>query len=549
MPAESKQTVRLIAVCIGCGVFLTVPVLFAQGKDPAALPAGSGQPQGDFSLATTGAFGSADATPASPVASASAASVTSPREWPGAASYFQGIGDPIPVPAGARVTVGFDEPEYFIGENVPVHIVLENRGKEPFNALGGIGSQTRITATDESGHLTDDSDPNWFNGGGRIGGITLNPGEKSGGTVLLSTYRNITKPGSYLIHVYQSFGWTEDVLKNPAGEARITLRMPNPAQAEAIVSDLESLQSVTESRFKLSRDITSCNVPVYVDPLMRRAKTGDLVAVQGLGAICAPEATAALLKLATISEGRLAIEAAQQLVRRLPGRGPPYYGAAGLSYNELVSHAWDEKLRPDVRKLAVAWLARIDPEFIASGVEMLQSVGTASDADAIIAKMDRLIPTLVMPRDRFEYQDWYPLPLGQLLQAVQKLRAQGYAVDENGLHGSGEIMVYFSSFQTKQRSDRWLELVKVYARDPSVVMREAAIRSIPYPAPPSCAQLLTEAMADPDVGVSRAALFVSEHKTVVTPFAGLPHRKDMEMPDQVFNVPPDAGAPATSARN
>jgi hypothetical protein len=80
-------------------------------------------------------------------------------------------------------------------------------------------------------------------------------------------------------------------------------------------------------------------------------------------------------------------------------------------------------------------------------------------------------------------------------------------------------------------------------------MREAAIRSIPYPTPPNCAELVKEALADPDVGVSRAALFVSEHKTVVTPFAGFPQTKDMEMPDQVIDSPPDASAPVKDARN
>ena len=41
------------------------------------------------------------------------------------------------VPAGARVALELDRAEYFIGENVLAHFVLENAGSEPFTFTWG----------------------------------------------------------------------------------------------------------------------------------------------------------------------------------------------------------------------------------------------------------------------------------------------------------------------------------------------------------------------------------------------------------------------------
>ena len=63
-----------------------------------------------------------------------------------------------PVPEGAKVTLEFDRADYFLGENVLVHFVLQNTGDTPFEASWGgdyRGASRRlrftVTATDEAG--------------------------------------------------------------------------------------------------------------------------------------------------------------------------------------------------------------------------------------------------------------------------------------------------------------------------------------------------------------------------------------------------------------
>ena len=56
------------------------------------------------------------------------------------------------MPVGARVTLEVDRPEYFLGENVLVHFILENTGSQPFEAdFGGDYRGTTRGAYDEIG--------------------------------------------------------------------------------------------------------------------------------------------------------------------------------------------------------------------------------------------------------------------------------------------------------------------------------------------------------------------------------------------------------------
>src|SRR5262249_15834343 len=44
---------------------------------------------------------------------------------------------PVPVPAGARVSLVLDKPQYFLGENILVHFCVENVGAEAFTVETG----------------------------------------------------------------------------------------------------------------------------------------------------------------------------------------------------------------------------------------------------------------------------------------------------------------------------------------------------------------------------------------------------------------------------
>src|SRR6187551_5732 len=78
-----------------------------------------------------------------------------------------------PVPAGAKVTIEFDHPQYFLGENVTAKFVIENTGAEPFTIFLGSdysGSMRavrfRVSATDEGGHPVLDPFPDSASMGG-----------------------------------------------------------------------------------------------------------------------------------------------------------------------------------------------------------------------------------------------------------------------------------------------------------------------------------------------------------------------------------------------
>ncbi|MCY3021954.1 MAG: hypothetical protein NTW87_23325, partial [Planctomycetota bacterium] len=72
-----------------------------------------------------------------------------------------------PIPESARVTIGFDRTECFLGENVLVHFTVENAGTSEFKvATGGDyrGAprhlRFKVTATAQDGTVAADPHPN-----------------------------------------------------------------------------------------------------------------------------------------------------------------------------------------------------------------------------------------------------------------------------------------------------------------------------------------------------------------------------------------------------
>jgi hypothetical protein len=65
-------------------------------------------------------------------------------------------------------------------------------------------------------------------------------------------------------------------------------------------------------------DFTCLCQPIYLQPLLQRAAKGNHNALEGICWIETPAATAALIGLATNSDPKLALAAAQTLTMRLP---------------------------------------------------------------------------------------------------------------------------------------------------------------------------------------------------------------------------------------
>ena len=434
-----------------------------------------------------------------------------------------------PVPPGARVKLEVDRHEYFLGENVLVHFILENAGDLPFEVdFGGdYRGATRhlrfkVTATDDAGRVAEDPDPSEMCFGGLGGGRKLIPGDKFTQSLPLMRYCRITQPGRYSIRVTHDFGWKEGQRKRPLGELTLVFRRPTPAEAEDVVSVMEKLPADANSTYgERSRDyadFTCLCQPIYLKPLLDRVEKGNRNALEGICWIETPEATAALIGLATNSDSKLAMEAAKTLNMRLPdpsldstngfGGFPPF--TKGVR-RQLVKRSWDPALAPSVRSLATGLLARPGADEVAAGAFMVAAVGTLAEATTVIAAMDRALSPMVTPRrDPKDNILDQPQPLRELINAINGLHGKGYNLQEGALNGEAQILLYFTWLADKPppRSERWLELVEAFGPNTRFPTRVAVLNSIPQPLPEACVEFVKSRLSDADLGVCRTACAV-----------------------------------------
>jgi len=432
----------------------------------------------------------------------------------------------LPVPAGANVTLEFDRPDYFLGENVLAHFVLQNSGETPFETSWGgdyRGASRhlrfKVTATDEAGQAAEDPDPAPMCMGGLGGPKTLNPGEKFTTSLPLMRYCDIAKPGVYTIRATHDFGWKQGERKRPIGETKITFRMPNAEQAERIVTEMAELPNGPGNswgqRANDYADFRCLRHPVYLVIMEKRARDGDERAFEALGGIPTVKATKILIQLAGYPDRQLALNAAKTLNNRLPYPeahyiknqfSPPKKTQLSIR-GRLVERAWDENLIPDVRALAAKLLASEDIPTVAAGAFMITSVGTKQDAPAVLAAINKARnPT---HRNRTQPKDNIldtPQPIRQLLKAMDTLRTRGYSLDEY-VSGDAEILFYFHVLRgdPSPRPKRYRQFLEAFGTSSWFPIREAAVRSIPEPIPPQYRDFVLERLEDKDLGVRRAA--------------------------------------------
>ena len=434
------------------------------------------------------------------------------------------------VPDGAKVTIECDKQEYFLGENVLLHFILENTSDKPFEAnFGGDyrgamrALRFKVTATDESGHMADDPDSSGFSGGGFGGSRKFNPGDKFIQSLPLMRYRCILEPGRYTIRVTHDFGWEEGERKRPVGEISLVFKMPTASEAEAVVAAMEKLplspNNTFAERAQNYADFTALCQPIYLKPLLKRVDKGNLDALEGICWIASVDATKALIELATNANPKLALEAAKTLTMRLPdpaldstngfGGFPPFTREARRL---LVRDSWDAKLAPAVRSLATNYLTHAETADIATGAYMVETVGTTNEAPAVRATLDRVLDPLVQPR-RDLNDDILDQPEGvrELIGAMNALHARGYSIDEGHLGSETSLLLYFTwlANQPLPRSGRWLELLNIYGENGRYPTRVAVLNSIPEPVPEECMAFIRKRLADNDLGVVLTACTVA----------------------------------------
>ena len=437
-----------------------------------------------------------------------------------------------PVPDGAKVTLETDRQEFFLGENILVHFILENTGTQPFEAeFGGDyrGSSRhlrfKVTATDENGNMAEDPDPNPVCFGGLGGPCALKPGEKFIASLPLMRYRRIVKPGRYTITVKHDCGWKEEGdRKRPFGVTTITLRMPDREQAEKIVAQMDKLSDDSNTMWgektKDFADFRCLCQAVYLEPLMHRVQAGNQRALEGIGFMATTQATEALIGLANGADTKLALDAALTLNGRLPdpefkkelpSRGPFRFDAMETR-RQMSAKSWDDTFAPQVRGLAVKFLGLKETRAIGCGAFMIQAVGTPAEAPVVIAALDRVLDPMINPRhDAKDNILNFPEPIPELLRAMQSLHARGFTLNSGGLTGNAQIMLWFDWLKNEPgpRPARWLEMAEAFGTGSHYPLNEAVVRSIPSPMPPECAKFVEGALANRDYGVCRAACEVA----------------------------------------
>lgn len=431
-----------------------------------------------------------------------------------------------PVPDGAKVTLEVDRPEYFLGENVLVHFVLQNVGNTAFEAswggdYRGASRHLRfmVTATDEAGQEAEDPDPfpNCF--GGLGGKKTLEPGQRCTWSLPLMRYCDIVTSGVYTIRATHDFGWKEDERKRPIGEASITFRVPDSRQARQVVKEMEELPARPNMSFgepsEPYADFRCLRHPVYLNILAGRVRDGDKRGLEGLGLIPTVEANTALIRLAQVPDKETALRAANMLNSRLPYPESHYIPTPPASPNEprlsirgrFVERAWDDKLVPQVRRLAAKLLAGDDLPTVAAAAFMIISVGTKEDAPAVLAAINKARnPTFGNRTDPKDNILNMPQPIRELLRAMDALRTRGYSLGDH-VSGDAEILLYFHILRNDPppRPRRYRQFLEAFGTSSWFPIREAAVRSIPKTVPPEYRSFVMERLEDEDLGVCRAA--------------------------------------------
>ncbi len=426
-----------------------------------------------------------------------------------------------PIPPGAKVTLETDQTEYFLGESVQLHFILHNTGTEPFTYshggdYRGINRHLRFKfrVFDEKGNELPDPFPDWMCHGGLGETPTLKPDDTATFSLLLFRYWYFDKPGIYTIRVHHDFGWDKNKEEYPWAEIKLTLKMPNDAEAERIVGQLDQLAKLPEEsaysegkRHKPFADWSGLRYDVYLKPLLKRVRSHPQRYLDGISVIPTAEATLTLVKLTAGSSGEFRLRAANLLVRRINNQ---YQGALKFPSSQegyaatFAAQAESPDLRGTVRALGKELIQDTDRSTVAAGARLLQHVAQLEDAAAILDALDKALEITVSPRTGERANPLnFPSPVMELLNTANALCQRGYQ-PENNLSGSARFLIYFhhlSLTHPDPMPDNWLKILDTFGRDSSYAIRERALASIPSSVPDNCVKYVQRAFEDPDAGV------------------------------------------------
>jgi hypothetical protein len=428
-----------------------------------------------------------------------------------------------PVPEHVRLSLVFDKEQHFLGENILVHLCIENVGKEAFlihrgGDYRGASRHLRyhVSATDEKGNAAADPDPSGFCMGGLSSWREVAPGTKQFDSLPLMRYCRFEKPGLYKIRVSHDLGWTATPDRPlPVAEGTIKLLMPDDEETEKVVHEMFRLPKdstpVQGQRSKPYADFTCLAYPIYL-PHLKRAAQADEDALTAVASIPSPDATKVLLKLLESKDPKFAQLALQHIRQRLPD--PQLKGEQPYRRDEhrrwLVSRSWKPEFAAPLRALGRKLLTeRPDEDAVDNGAFLLQCVGEKEDAAALMSALDHEVAELGRPTKAGER----PAPrdtLEALLRAALVLEQRGLAVP-NKPATPGEKIVFLCTLGAREdfRPAGWEAIIIELMRDERAVLREGALENLPPPPSQALLRPVADAMGDADAGVRIAACRVA----------------------------------------
>ncbi len=438
-----------------------------------------------------------------------------------------------PIPPGAQVTLETDQTEYFLGDSVLLHFTLRNTGREPFQyRVGGdyrgVDRQVsfKFRVFDAEGNELADPFPASWGYGGLATAPTLAPGGDAVFSLPLFRYWHFDQPGTYTIRVHHDFGWIKGEDAYPEAELTLTLKMPDAAEAEHVIGQLENLPGKEENYYSLASDKrlepfadwSVLRYGVYLQPLLKRVRRRPQPCIEGIGAIPTIEATRALIDLAGEPDFELRRRAADLLSDRVHGHYPDVYL---LRYTPQIesyaamkkARSWDPGLRDPVRALGKELIRNADPAMVTAGARLLLHVAQPEDAGAILEALDKALAVTHSPRTGEANPLDFPSPLRELLDAAFTVCRRGYRPGDN-LSGDAQILVYFHWLSIERPDPMpadWFDRLEAFGPSDSYAIRQRAIASIPPTVPDDCVEYALHAFEDSDTGVLLATCELAMH--------------------------------------
>jgi hypothetical protein len=319
---------------------------------------------------------------------------------------------------GTKTTLSPRKYRYFLGENILLdyRVTYSGRGRLSLwhGGLGNGSRDCRLVAFDEAGRRAPASTLPLPEGGAGCHAILR--GETATLSIPLMRFCRLEKPGRYRVRAAYDLGWSgaSDQQKwlppippdDPRwAETTIAVEMPDAAQARDVVRNMRELPSQahepTNADWDLPdyADFTCLQYEIYLPILAELAghQDGDERALTGIAHIPTSEATAALVRLLHHESKDFAFRVAYALNDRLPEPRLANWGdRANQAWSKdadprLVNHTWRADFAPPVRSFARELMSESNLTRLRCGAFMMETVGRAEDAPALIEALERTI--------------------------------------------------------------------------------------------------------------------------------------------------------------